>query len=86
MNLQKYDLVITDMTMPQMTGYNLSQKLMKIRPALPVILCTGFSDQVNEEKARSAGILAFLLKPVLLHDLANTMRKVLDETYRDKHS
>jgi len=86
MNPQKYDLVITDMTMPQMTGYSLSKKLMEIRPGLPVILCTGFSDLVNEEKARSAGILAFLLKPVPLHDLANTMRKVLDETHREKHS
>jgi PAS domain S-box-containing protein len=86
MNPQKYDLVITDMTMPQMTGYSLSKKLMEIRPGLPVILCTGFSDLVNEEKARSVGILAFLLKPVPLHDLANTMRKVLDETHREKHS
>jgi signal transduction histidine kinase/ActR/RegA family two-component response regulator len=86
MNPQKYDLVITDMTMPQMTGYGFSKKLLEIRPGLPVILCTGFSDQVNEEKARSAGILAFLLKPVPLHDLANTMRKVLDETHREKHS
>ena len=86
MNPQKYDLVITDMTMPQMTGYNLSKKLMEIRPGLPVILCTGFSDQVNEEKARSVGILAFLLKPVPFHDLANTMRKVLDETHGEKHS
>ena len=77
-NPQKYDLVITDMTMPQMTGYNLAKRLMEIRPGLPVILCTGFSDQINEEKARSVGILAFLLKPVLFHDLANTLRKVLD--------
>ena len=80
MNPQKYDLVITDMTMPQMTGYNLAKRLMEIRPGLPVILCTGFSDQINDEKARSVGIVEFLLKPVLLHDLANTLRKVLDET------
>jgi PAS domain S-box-containing protein len=85
-NPQKYDLVITDMTMPQMTGYNLAKRLMEIRPGLPVILCTGFSDQVNEEKARSAGILAFLLKPLLFHDLANTLRKVLDETRKTKVS
>jgi len=78
-NPQKYDLVITDMTMPQMTGYDLAKRLTEICPKLPVILCTGFSDQMNEEKARSAGILAFLLKPVLFHDLANTMRKILDE-------
>ena len=77
-NPQKYDLVITDMTMPQMTGYNLAKQLMEMRPSLPIILCTGFSDQINEEKARSAGMLAFLLKPLLFHDLANTLRNVLD--------
>ena len=86
-NPQKYDLVITDMTMPQMTGYDLAKRLTEIRPKLPVILCTGFSDQMNVEKARSLGILAFLLKPVLFHDLANTMRKILDEaTQKSLHS
>jgi CheY-like chemotaxis protein len=85
-NSQKYDLVITDMTMPQMTGYNLAKQLMEIRPSLPIILCTGFSDQINEEKARSVGILAFLLKPLLFHDLANTLRIVLDETHKKKVS
>ena len=85
-NPQKYDLVITDMTMPQMTGYNLAKQLMEMRPSLPIILCTGFSDQINEEKARSVGILAFLLKPLLFHDLANTLRMVLDETHKKKVS
>jgi PAS domain S-box-containing protein len=80
-NPMKYDLLITDMTMPQMNGHNLAKKIMEIRPGLPVILCTGFSDQINEEKARSTGILAFLLKPVLFHDLANTLRRVLDESH-----
>jgi len=83
-NPQKYDLVITDMTMPQMTGYNLAKTLIEIRPNLPVVLCTGFSDQINEDKARSVGILAFLLKPVLFHDLAATLRKVLDDAYKKK--
>jgi len=84
-NPQKYDLIITDMTMPQMTGFNLAKRLMDIRPDLPVILCTGFSDQMTEEKARSVGILAFLLKPVLLNDMADTLRRVLDATYKEKH-
>ena len=83
-NPQKYDLVITDMTMPQMTGYNLAKTLIEIRPNLPVVLCTGFSNQINEAKARSVGILAFLLKPVLFHDLAATLRKVLDDAYKKK--
>jgi PAS domain S-box-containing protein len=79
-NPMKYELILTDMTMPQMNGFNLAKKIMEIRPGLPVVLCTGFSDQINEEKARSAGILGFLLKPVLFHDLANTLRKALDES------
>ncbi len=62
-----------------MTGYNLAKRLMEISPGLPVILCTGFSDQINDEKARSVGIVEFLLKPVLLRDLASILRKVLDE-------
>jgi PAS domain S-box-containing protein len=77
-NPQKYALVLTDMTMPQMTGFSLAKQLIDIRSSLPIILCTGFSDQINEEKARSVGILAFLFKPVLLHDLAHSLRKVLD--------
>jgi len=85
-NLMKYDLVLTDMTMPQMNGYNLAKKIMEIRPGLPVVLCTGFSDQINEEKARSAGILGFLLKPVLFHDLANTLRKALDDSNKKRSS
>jgi len=82
-NPLKYHLLITDMTMPQMNGHNLAKKIMEIRPGLPVILCTGFSDQINEEKARSTGIRAFLLKPVLFHDLASTLRKTLDEAKRE---
>ena len=78
-NPMKYDLILTDMTMPQMNGYNFAKNITVIRPDLPVILCTGFSDQINEEKARSVGIHAFLLKPVLFQDLANALRRVLDE-------
>ena len=85
-NPMKYDLILTDMTMPQMNGHNLAKKAMEIRPGLPVVLCTGFSDQINEEKARSVGILAFLLKPVLFHDLANALRKALDEAKKGKFS
>jgi nitrogen-specific signal transduction histidine kinase/ActR/RegA family two-component response regulator len=85
-NPKKYDLVITDMTMPQMTGYTLAKRLMQIHPGLPVILCSGFSDQVSEEKARAAGISAFLLKPVVLRDLASTLRAVLDHTSKQNTS
>lgn len=74
-----FDLVITDMTMPQMTGYELAEKLLAIRKDLPIILCTGFSHQITKMEAAKAGIKEFLMKPLTLRDLANNVRKVLDE-------
>jgi CheY-like chemotaxis protein len=78
-NPGKYHGVITDMTMPQMNGMNLSKKLLEIRADLPILLCTGFSDQANEEKARAAGIREFAFKPLALSDLAKALRKMMDE-------
>ena len=75
----KFDLVITDMTMPQMTGDILSQELIKIRPDLSVILCTGFSEKITKERVKKIGIIALLQKPLLKEEIANTIRKVLDE-------
>ena len=75
----RFDLVITDMTMPGLTGDQLAQKLMEIRSDLPVILCTGFSARINEEKALALGIRAFVTKPVLKRQIAKTVRMVLDE-------
>ena len=75
---ESFDLVVTDMTMPNMTGDRLAIELMKIRPDIPVILCTGFSKKISEEKAKAAGIRAFAYKPLVKKDLANTVRKVLD--------
>ena len=60
----KYDLLITDQTMPNMTGLELIEALHNIRPELPVILCTGYSEQVNEENAGDLGINVYLPKPV----------------------
>jgi PAS domain S-box-containing protein len=77
-NPQKFDLVITDLAMPQMTGLNLARKIMGIRPGMPIILCTGFSEQANEQAASSMGIRAFLLKPLVLRDIAAAVRKALD--------
>ncbi|MBW2168987.1 MAG: response regulator, partial [Deltaproteobacteria bacterium] len=74
----RFDLVITDMTMPHMTGERLARELMKIRPDIPIILCTGFSERISEEKAKGMGIKAFVMKPLVMRDLANTVRKVLD--------
>ncbi len=75
----KFDLVITDMTMPQMTGDKLSWELMKIRSDIPVILCTGFSEKISIKTAESIGIKAFLMKPLLKEEMAHTIRRVLNE-------
>ena len=74
----KFDLVITDMTMPHMTGDKLARELMKIRPDIPVILCTGHSKLVSEAKAKDMGIRAFVMKPILKRTLAEAVRKALD--------
>ena len=74
----KFDLVITDQTMPHMTGYELSQNLLQIRPDIPIILCTGFSETVDMTKARSLNIRAFVLKPMNLREIATTVRNVLN--------
>jgi signal transduction histidine kinase/ActR/RegA family two-component response regulator len=76
---QNYDLVITDMTMPHMTGDQLAKKLLDIKPDIPVILCTGFNEDITEEKALAMGIQKFVMKPVIKNDLASTIRTVLDQ-------
>jgi signal transduction histidine kinase/ActR/RegA family two-component response regulator len=76
---QDFDLVITDMTMPHMTGDQLAQKLLDIKPSLPVILCTGFNEVITEDKALSLGIQKFVMKPVVKNELATTIRTVLDQ-------
>ena len=73
-----FDLVITDMTMPNMGGDKLAIELMKIRSDIPVIICTGYSKKISEETALEIGIKAFAHKPVVKADLAKTVRKVLD--------
>ena len=74
-----FDLVITDMTMPNMTGDRLAIELMKIRPDIPVILCTGYNKKISDESASEMGIKAFVYKPIVKADLAKTVRKVLDK-------
>jgi DNA-binding NtrC family response regulator len=74
----RFDLVITDMTMPVMTGVALSREILKIRPEMPVIICTGHSDFITEKKAKAAGIREFMMKPILMKDLARVVREVLD--------
>jgi PAS domain S-box-containing protein len=74
-----FDLIITDQTMPNMTGGDLARRILKIRPGMPIILCTGYSSLITEEKARSFGIKGFATKPLAKNDLAVLIRKVLSE-------
>ena len=73
-----FDLVITDQTMPEMTGIDLARSILRIRPGMPIILCTGYSSQVSEESAKSHGIAGFAMKPLARKDLAVLIRKILD--------
>ena len=73
-----FDLVITDQTMPNMTGDTLARELMHIRPDIPVILCTGYSQAIDPERAQKRGIKAFVMKPILVNEIAAAIRKVLD--------
>jgi len=75
---EDYDLVITDQTMPNMTGVELARALLQVRKDLPIILCTGFSDLVDEEKAKQEGIKEFILKPIIMKDMARAVRTLLD--------
>jgi PAS domain S-box-containing protein len=74
----RIDLVITDMTMPQMTGIQLSEALRQIRPDLPIILCTGHSDLIDEDKAQRLGFAAYVMKPIAKQEMARIIRDVLD--------
>lgn len=82
----QFDLVITDMTMPRMTGDDLSREILNIRPDMKIILCTGYSEKMSEERARSIGIFRYIEKPVDMATLANAVRAVLDEEPPDRFS
>ena len=77
-----FDLVITDMTMPKMTGDNLALELLKIRPDLPIILCTGFSKKISKQTAAEIGVKKVVSKPFVANKMANMVRTVLDEAKR----
>jgi CheY-like chemotaxis protein len=73
-----YDLVITDLTMPRITGVDLGRELLRVRPDIPIILCTGFSQAITLEMAEDIGVRELVKKPVLTQELAETIRRVLD--------
>lgn len=76
-----YDLLITDQTMPKMSGAELSRKVLTIRPELPIILCTGFSEVIDRDQALALGIKGYLTKPLGTAELALTIRRVLQENH-----
>jgi CheY-like chemotaxis protein len=73
----RYDIVVTDLTMPGMTGLELARKIWQTRPEAPVILCTGYSQRIAEEEAQELGFRDFLLKPIDLEDMAGRIRRIL---------
>jgi PAS domain S-box-containing protein len=79
----RFDLVITDQTMPKLTGMHLARELLTIRNNIPIILCTGHSDSTSPEKAKKAGIREFLMKPIEKQQLATAVRRVLDTKSED---
>lgn len=74
-----FDLLITDMTMPGITGLQLIKEVRAIRPDMPVILCTGYSDQIDDQKAELAGVNEFMIKPLSMQDIAGAIRRVLEK-------
>jgi len=79
LNPGEFDLVITDMTMPHLAGDKLAEEILRIRPTIPVILCTGFSDLITKERIKSLGVRQILQKPLIRHEFALAIRKVLNE-------
>jgi len=76
-NSDKYDLIITDMTMPNMTGVQLASEIHKIRSDVPIILCTGFSDRISKNNYTEKGISALVMKPILKSELSKVIQKIL---------
>lgn len=71
------DLVLTDMSMPHLTGAQLARKILEIKPDIPLILCTGFSEIISEKKAKAHGFREFIMKPMLKSELANAIHRLL---------
>ena len=75
----KFDLVVSDMIMPKMTGEELAEEFVRIRPGIPIILCTGYDEETYKERAGKIGIKEVVMKPVTGHDLVNAIKKALKE-------
>ena len=81
-NPNQFDLIISDMTMPQMTGLELANEIKRLRPDIPFIICTGFSEQINGDIYKELGIQSFLTKPVIKKEMAQAIRNALDRDNR----
>jgi two-component system, cell cycle sensor histidine kinase and response regulator CckA len=79
LNPGSFNVVITDMAMPKMTGITLAEKLFKIRPDIPVIVCTGHSPMIDEEKAEQLGFAGYFAKPVTMTKIVSAIRKIIDQ-------
>ena len=77
-NPERFDLVISDKTMPQMTGFDLAREIKQIRPDIPIIICTGFSDTTDSDKAKAMGIIGLVMKPIVMREMAETIKRVSD--------
>ncbi|MGE0086423.1 MAG: response regulator [Desulfococcaceae bacterium] len=83
-NPYRFSLIVTDFTMPNMTGLGLAKEVLSIRSDIPIIMCSGFSEQVDAEKAKACGIKEYLIKPVAISDLARSIRRVLSSLSQSK--
>jgi len=79
----KFDLIITDMTMPMLLGTELAQKVLEIRQDIPILICTGFSEQVDKQTAESYGIKGYINKPILMDELSSKVRDLLDAVRKE---
>lgn len=76
---ERFDLVVTDMTMPNMTGIELAKKLMQLKPGIPIIICTGFSEAITAENVKSTGVKDLIMKPFVRRQIAESIRRTLDK-------
>ena len=81
---EHFDLVITDQTMPNIRGDELAEKLIGIKPDIPIILCTGFSELVSEERGKALGIREFVMKPIIMKEMATTIRRAIESGGDDR--
>jgi DNA-binding NtrC family response regulator len=78
-HLERFDVVITDQTMPGITGIDLAKRMLEIRPDIPIILCTGHSTLVNEKQAKAEGIAGFAMKPLSIKVISTLLKKVMND-------